>query len=79
MGGWLSHSNRKEHFFYAIPAGFLFTILFVAGLAIGMELKDYQKKGGKWDWKDLFATLLGGFIGQSIMVLILLLTNILQH
>lgn len=75
---FLKESNRKEHFFYAIPAGFLFTILFVAGLAIGMELKDYQKKGGKWDWLDILATLLGGFIGQSIMIIILLITNILQ-
>lgn len=61
-------SNRPKHFIYAIPSAFLFTILFAAGLAVGMEFKDKQY-GGKWDWLDLFATMLGGFIGQALQVL----------
>ena len=37
----------------------------VLGLAFGMEFKDKQY-GGKFDWVDLFATLLGGLLGSCI-------------
>jgi hypothetical protein len=36
---WIKKSNRPKHLLYAIPAGALFTILFVAGLAAGMSLR----------------------------------------
>ena len=52
---WIKESNRPKHLLYAIPAGVLLTILFVAGLAAGMEFKDKQW-GGKWDWLDIAAT-----------------------
>ena len=68
---WIKESNRPKHLLYAIP-GALFTILFVAGLAAGMEFKD-RDWGGKWDWLDIVATLIGGAIGQLIQVLILIL------
>lgn len=68
---WLTDSNRMKHFLYAIPCGLL-TILFVGGLAIGMEFKDKQY-GGKWDWLDILATLLGGLIGQAIQAFIIYL------
>lgn len=45
---WITESNRMKHFGYAVPCAFVFTILFVAGLAAGMEFKDHQN-GGKWD------------------------------
>lgn len=45
---WITESNRKKHFLYAIPCAFLLTILFVGGLACGMEFKD-RAYGGKWD------------------------------
>lgn len=69
---WIKESNRPKHLLYAIPAGALFTILFVAGLAAGMEFKD-RDWGGKWDWLDIVVTLIGGAIGQLIQVLILIL------
>ena len=69
---WLTESNRMKHFLYAIPYGVFFTILFVCGLAAGMEFKDKQW-GGKWDWLDILATLLGGFIGQAIQACIIYL------
>jgi len=47
---------------YAIPASFIGTFLFGAGLACGMEFKDKQY-GNKWDWLDLSATLIGSGIG----------------
>ena len=69
---WLKESNRPQHLLYAIPCGFLGTILFVAGLAVGMEFKD--KMGvGKFDWLDIAATMVGGCIGQALQILIILL------
>lgn len=37
---WINESNRMKHLLYAIPCGIFFSILFVAGLAAGMEFKD---------------------------------------
>lgn len=48
---WLRESNRMKHFLYAVPVGFLFTILCVLGMASGMEFKD-RMYGDKWDWLD---------------------------
>lgn len=69
---WLQESNRQKHLLYAIPAAMVGTILFVAGLAFGMEYKD-SAYGGKWDWLDLIATIIGGIIGQAIQLLVILL------
>ena len=68
---WLTESNRQKHFLYAIPIGFLFTILCVLGVASGMEFKDKQY-GNKWDWLDWTATMLGGLVGQLIQIIIIL-------
>lgn len=65
MGNWWADSNRWKHFVLAVPCAALLTILFVAGLAAGMEFKD-KAWGGRWDWYDLLATLLGGVVGQAI-------------
>jgi hypothetical protein len=48
------------------------TILFVAGLAVGMEFKD-KEYGGKFDYLDILATMLGGVIGNAVTILILIL------
>lgn len=69
---WLKESNRYKHLFCAIPIGLLFTILAVIGCAFGMEFKDKQW-GGKFDWLDISATLIGGAIGQIIQIIIILL------
>ncbi len=69
---WINESNRIKHLLYAIPAGALLTILFAAGLAVGMEFKD-RAYGAKWDWLDIAATLIGGFIGQVIQIGVLTL------
>ena len=37
--------------------------------AAGMEFKD-KAYGGKWDWLDLLATILGGIVGQMLQLLI---------
>lgn len=67
---WLNESNRMKHFVYAIPCAIIAGLVFVAGLAIGMEFKDYEY-GNKFDWLDIAATILGGIIGQIIQILIL--------
>lgn len=67
---WILKSNRQKHFLYAIPCTIILTILFVLGLAVGMEFKD-KLYSNKWDWLDLLATILGGIVGQIIQILII--------
>lgn len=69
---WLKESNRSKHLLYAIPIGLVFTILAVLGCAFGMEFKDKQY-GGKFDWLDIAATMIGGAIGQLLQIVIILL------
>ena len=76
---WLKESNRPKHLKYAIPTAFIGTILFAAGVAFGMEFKDKQY-GGKFDWLDIAATMIGGFIGQILQILfILVIIYLIQH
>ena len=75
LWSWISESNRLKHLLYAIPIGLVFTILCVLGVANGMEFKDRQW-GGKWDWLDWLATMLGGAIGQALQIIILYCFNI---
>lgn len=67
---WLLESNRLKHLLFAIPCGLFLTILFVLGLALGMEFKDKQYSN-EFDWLDIAATMIGGTIGQIIMLLII--------
>lgn len=69
---WLKESNRMKHLLYAIPIGLVFTILAVLGCAFGMEFKDKQY-GGKFDWLDIAATMIGGAVGQVLQIILILL------
>lgn len=69
---WLKESNRIKHLLCAIPIGFILTILAVLGCAFGMEFKDKQW-GGKFDWLDIAATMIGGAIGQLLQIVLILL------
>lgn len=73
---WLKESNRTKHLLYAIPIGFLFTILCVLGVASGMEFKD-REYNGKWDWLDWIATILGGILGQTLFIIFYIIYKIL--
>lgn len=73
---WITESNRIRHFRYAVPCAFVLTILFVAGLAAGMEFKD-KTHGGKWDWLDFIATMLGGLVGQTLQIALFLMSKLL--
>ena len=68
---WLLESNRQKHFLYAISIGFILTILCVIGIASGLEFKDTQY-GGKWDWLDWLATILGGVVGQALQTFLII-------
>ena len=68
---WLLKSNRQKHFLYAIPIGFILTTLCVIGIASGLEFKDKQY-GGKWDWLDWLATILGGVVGQALQIFLII-------
>lgn len=70
MFKWMLESNRMKHFLYAIPCSFLLTLLFVLGLACGMEFKDKMYEDN-WDWLDWSATMLGGIIGQALQILVI--------
>ena len=67
---WLLESNRPKHLVGGFILGLTLTILCALGCAGGMEFKDRQW-GGKWDWLDFAATLLGGLLGQAIQLLII--------
>lgn len=69
---WLTKSNRHKHILYGFIGALIGTILFTAGLAVGKEYAD-KSWGGKFDWLDILATLLGGIVGQSIHSTILYL------
>lgn len=69
----LKQNDKKKHFFYAIPVGFLFTELCVLGLASGMEFKDETRGGIGWSWPDWICTMLGGLIGQILQIGVILL------
>lgn len=69
---WFLESNRWKHFLYAVPVGFVFTILCVLGLATGMEFKD-KLCGGKYDWIDWLSTMLGGAVGQAMQLFVIYL------
>ena len=71
MSNWFLESDRWKHFLYAIPCGFLGGIMFVLGLGIGMEFKD-KEHGGKFDYLDLLATVLGGIPGGVVHILLIL-------
>lgn len=72
MFKWLKESNRSKHLIYAIPIGFIFSIICVIGVASGLEYKDYLY-GNKWDWLDWIATLIGGLVGQVLQLLFIYL------
>lgn len=67
---WLLESNRPKHLAGGFILGLTLTFLCALGCAGGMEFKDRQW-GGKWDWLDFAATLIGGIIGQALQLLII--------
>ena len=73
---WLKESNRLEHLRYGYITACFLSILFTIGCAVGMEFKDWQY-GGKFDFLDIAATVLGGILGQIVQtgwIILLILT-----
>lgn len=73
---WLNESNRPLHLKYGIPTALFGTIVFTAGVAVGMEFKDWQNRG-KFDWLDIAATMIGGLIGQILQLCIIFIIYLL--
>lgn len=69
---WFTDSNRSKHFLYAIPVGFVLTVLCVIGLATGMEFKD-KLYGNKFDFIDWLCTFAGGLVGQAMQIFVIYL------
>lgn len=72
MCKWIKESNRWKHLIGGFILGLVLTILCAIGCAGGMEFKDKQW-GGRWDWLDFLATVIGGVLGQAVQVLIIYL------
>ena len=73
---WLKESNRLEHLRYGYITACFLSVLFTIGCAVGMEFKDWQY-GGKFDFLDIAATVLGGILGQIVQtgwIILLILT-----
>ena len=73
---WLNESNRPLHLKYGIHTALFGTIVFTAGVAVGMEFKDWQNRG-KFDWLDIAATMIGGLIGQILQLCIIFIIYLL--
>lgn len=58
--------------YIGIISAIIGSILLTTGLAFGKEYAD-KSWGGKFDWLDILATLLGGIVGQSIHSILLYL------
>ena len=65
---WIKESNRTAHLKCGIAAAIFGTIMCSIGAAVGAEFKDFQY-GGKFDFLDIAATVIGGFIGQIIQII----------
>lgn len=74
---WLKESNRLEYLRYGYITACFLSVLFTIGCAVGMEFKDWQY-GGKFDFLDIVATVLGGILGQIAQIgwIILLILTI---
>ena len=73
---WLKESNRIEHLRYGYITACYLSVLFATGCAVGIEFKDWQY-GGKFDFLDIAATVLGGILGQIVQtgwIILLILT-----
>lgn len=67
---WILESNRWKHLVGGFVLGLFLTFLCALGCGGGMEFKDWQW-GGKWDWLDFAATILGGIAGQALQLWII--------
>lgn len=63
-------NTRWQHFWVGIRTALVFTIFCTLGAMTAAEYKD-KAHGGKWDWKDWWCGMLGGLVGQTLQILII--------
>lgn len=71
MAGIFTDKTRWQHFQVGFALGATCTIVTVAVAASAAEYKD-KAHGGKWDWGDWGATMLGGLVGQVVQAAVVL-------
>lgn len=69
---WLLESNRSLHILFGLAVAIPFSLLAALGAALAFETKDVQR-GGRWDWLDFAATLIGGLLGQLLQAGVIIL------
>lgn len=82
---WIEDSNRPYHVLIGFVAALFGTIIGAIEVACALEGKDCQGDPmnqnvpfrrwtwRRWDWKDFWATVIGGVLGQVVQVGIILL------
>ena len=79
---WMLESNRWKHFVGVMAVSLIGTLLMGVGCIGGMEFKDVHHTNGDgkplkewswnaWDWKDVWAGLAGGVLGQAGQIIII--------
>ena len=80
---WIKDSNRIKHLVGIFIVSIFGTILMGIGCIAGMEFKDVHHQNGNkpikewkwkaWDWLDVLAGLIGGFIAIIIHIILYLI------
>lgn len=86
---WFKESNRMKHAVGIFLLSLVGTLLMGLGCIGGMEFKDCHHSYGNankplrewnwsaWDWKDVWAGLIGGVLGQAVQAgIIVLIINL---
>lgn len=83
---WMKESNRWKHLAGVLVVSMFGTLLMGIGCIAGMEFKDVHHANGNksiinwswaaWDWKDVWAGVIGGVLGQAVQVGIIIVINL---
>ena len=68
--------TRMQHFWVGMQTAMVFTLLCTLGAMTAAEYKD-RAYGGRWDWLDWTAGMLGGVVGQVVQATLVYLVWII--
>ncbi|MCQ2298742.1 MAG: hypothetical protein MJZ81_01260 [Bacteroidales bacterium] len=84
MMEWMKESNRMKHLVGVLAVSAVGTLLMGLGCIGGMEFKDCHHSGDNakrplrewdwsaWDWKDVWAGVIGGVLGQVLQLMVVM-------